>query len=153
MLGLPQRYEDLGPLGQGGMGEIRRVRDRLLDRVLAIKLMRIDLGDDPEWHAQFIAEVKETAQLQHPGIIPVHDLGTLPDGRLWYTMKLSQELRPLHSQTTCQTAIRASGGSTRVDILRSVPPAGHRTARARHPRSRRSRARSTTVTCATRRLS
>jgi serine/threonine-protein kinase len=78
------RYTDLGVLGAGGMGEVRRVLDNRLNRVLAMKIIR------PErilLHERFVEEAQITAQLQHPAIIPVHDLGTLPDGRLFFTMK------------------------------------------------------------------
>ena len=69
------------------MGEVRRVRDTRLNRTLAMKLVHPQLLDRPSSLARFLEEAQATAQLQHPGIIPVHDLGTLPDGRLWFTMK------------------------------------------------------------------
>jgi len=81
------RYTDLGVIGRGGMGEVRRVRDRRLGRVVAMKLLRDDLGDRAMTVAQFTAEAQVAAQLQHPGIPPVHDEGSLPDGRRWFTMK------------------------------------------------------------------
>ncbi|MCB9684650.1 MAG: SUMF1/EgtB/PvdO family nonheme iron enzyme [Alphaproteobacteria bacterium] len=82
-----ERYEDLGPIGQGGMGEVRRVRDRVLDRVLAMKFVHADLLGKPAAVERFLREARATARLQHPNIVPVHDLGTLPDGRVWFTMK------------------------------------------------------------------
>ena len=81
------RYVDLGPLGEGGMGEVRRVRDRRLGRVLALKTIHTPALGRPERVARFLEEAQATAQLQHPGIIPIHDLGEFPDGRLWFTMK------------------------------------------------------------------
>ena len=77
----PARYDDLGPIGSGGMGEVRRVRDRELNRVLAMKLVRADLLAKPTGLARFVQEAQATAQLQHPSIVPVHDVGRLADGR------------------------------------------------------------------------
>ncbi len=81
------RYEDLGLLGKGGMGEVRRVRDRDLGRVLAMKIASPRVMGRPSSLARFIEEAQVSAQLQHPGIIPVHELGQLPDGRNFFTMK------------------------------------------------------------------
>jgi len=82
-----RRYEDLGVLGQGGMGEVRRIRDRDLGRPLAMKIATPAVMARPGALARFIEEAQATAQLQHPGIIPVHELGQLPDGRVYFTMK------------------------------------------------------------------
>ncbi|MCA9541063.1 MAG: SUMF1/EgtB/PvdO family nonheme iron enzyme [Myxococcales bacterium] len=83
---LPARYVDLGLLGRGGMGEVRRVRDTLLDQTLALKVSRrVDLS--PEARARFLREARLTARLQHPAVVSVHDAGELPDGRMWFTMR------------------------------------------------------------------
>ncbi|WP_437964282.1 bifunctional serine/threonine-protein kinase/formylglycine-generating enzyme family protein [Sorangium sp. So ce260] len=87
---LPPRYQDLGRLARGASGDVRRVRDLLLGRVLAMKVLRWEHVADPRMRARFIAETELTAQLQHPGIIPVHDRGAFEDGRLWFAM---QEVR------------------------------------------------------------
>jgi serine/threonine-protein kinase len=87
---LPERYEDLGRLAAGASGEVRRVRDLHLNRVLAMKLLRFEHLREPGVRARFLAEAEVTAGLQHPGIVAVHDRGELPDGRLWFTM---QEVR------------------------------------------------------------
>ena len=84
---LDARYEDLGRIGRGGMGEVRRVRDHALGRVLAMKLLPWDLLEVPQARARFVAEARVTASLEHPGVVPVHDAGELPDGRPWFTMK------------------------------------------------------------------
>ncbi len=86
----PERYTDEGPLGAGGMGEVRRVRDTRLDRVLAMKCIRGTLLADPASRTRFKREARLTAQLEHPGIIPVHEVGELADGRLYYTMPVVQ---------------------------------------------------------------
>ena len=81
------RYVDLGPIGMGGMGEVRRVRDAELNRTLAMKTVHAPLLEKPAALARFLEEAQATAQLQHPNIVPIHDIGTLPDGRIWFTMK------------------------------------------------------------------
>ncbi|MDI1476504.1 SUMF1/EgtB/PvdO family nonheme iron enzyme [Polyangium sp. y55x31] len=83
---LPDRYEDLRLLGSGGFGEVRRVRDRMLDRVVAMKILLPGADPSGAIRARFLAEIKLTADLQHPGIVAIHDFGELADGRLWYTM-------------------------------------------------------------------
>ncbi|WP_437677543.1 SUMF1/EgtB/PvdO family nonheme iron enzyme [Sorangium sp. So ce131] len=83
---LPPRYRDLGLIGRGGFGDVRRVYDVVLDRVAAMKILRSDVGNSERVQARFLEEAKLTARLQHPGIVAVHDGGRLEDGRLWYTM-------------------------------------------------------------------
>ena len=74
-------YDDLGELGEGGMGSVRLVRDRKLNRRLAMKIIHPKLLSHRSAAARFVEEAQVCAQLQHPNIVPVHDLGTLPDGR------------------------------------------------------------------------
>ena len=81
------QYEDLGQLGRGGMGEVRRVFDRVLHRKLAMKIIHPKALKNKGAVARFIEEVQVGSQLQHPNIIPVHELGVLKDGRLYFTMK------------------------------------------------------------------
>ncbi|MEZ4301444.1 MAG: bifunctional serine/threonine-protein kinase/formylglycine-generating enzyme family protein [Polyangiaceae bacterium] len=83
---LPARYEDRCLLGCGGFGEVRRVYDRKLERLVAMKLVRPELSAEHRLRARFLAEIKLTARLHHPGIIAVFDYGELDDGRLWFTM-------------------------------------------------------------------
>ena len=84
---LGERYTLLGLIGAGGMGEVYRVQDHLLGRVVAMKVLRDEIGKDAETPTRFLEEAQATAQLQHPGIVPVHDMGQLPDGRRYFTMK------------------------------------------------------------------
>ena len=100
------RYEDLGLLGRGGMGEVRRIRDADLGRTLAMKIASPGLMKRPAALARFIEEAQVSAQLQHPGIIPVHELGTLPDGRCYFTMQevrgrtLSEVIAEVHAASS-----------------------------------------------------
>lgn len=82
-----RRYLDLGRIGIGGMGEVRRVRDVVLNRFVAMKVLREEFATKRPAVMRFIAEAQATAQLQHPGMVPVHDIGQLPDGRWFFTMK------------------------------------------------------------------
>ena len=70
------------------MGEVRRVFDQLLGRSVAMKLIHLQLSDQ-ELISRFIDEAQLSARLQHPNIIPVHDLGILPNGRYYFTMKIA----------------------------------------------------------------
>jgi serine/threonine-protein kinase len=84
---LPARYRDQGRIAAGSFGEVRRVHDAELDRVVAMKLLRADVAGGAQIEARFLAETKLTAGLEHPGIIAVYDGGRLDDGRLWFTMR------------------------------------------------------------------
>ena len=113
-----ERYEDLCLIGMGGMGEVRRVRDRELNRVLAMKILRPELESRASTMARFVEEAQATAQLEHPGIVPVHDIGHLPDGRIYFTMKevsgrtLTEVIRDLHAATSANTWGRTRDGWT-----------------------------------------
>jgi serine/threonine-protein kinase len=83
-------YALLETLGQGGMGEVYRSRDPGLNRDLALKVLRKKWQGHCEAEARFQQEAHITGSLQHPGVVPVHNLGRLPDGRLYFTMKVVQ---------------------------------------------------------------
>jgi serine/threonine protein kinase len=85
-------YVLIEKLGSGGMSGVFRVMDTALGREVALKVLRIE-DSSGEFGARLLREAKIIAQLEHPGIVPVHDVGTLPDGRVFYTMKLVQGLR------------------------------------------------------------
>lgn len=80
------RYEDVEAIGAGGFSEVREVWDRHMRRRVARKVQRPSRSS-PEDSASFRNEVEITAQLQHPGVVPIYDWGELPDGRIWFTMK------------------------------------------------------------------
>jgi len=83
-----EKYEIEATIGQGGMGEVMLVRDRDLQRQVAMKVLRESMADDVTHRLRFVAEAQATSQLEHPGIPPVHDIGISPSGRLYFTMKL-----------------------------------------------------------------
>lgn len=79
-------YELLEEIGRGGMGVVYRARQISLDREVAIKMILRDrLASDGE-RQRFFAEARATAQLQHPGIVPVYDVGEI-DGRPYFAMQ------------------------------------------------------------------
>lgn len=81
-------FRILGELARGGMGVVYRAHDLALNRTVAVKVLQHKYRDRPAAAARFLEEAQLTAQLQHPGIPPVHQIGTLPDGRPFLAMKL-----------------------------------------------------------------
>jgi hypothetical protein len=81
-------YRLLERLGSGGLGEVYLSCDPGLNRLLALKVLRAEWQGDPDMEQRFRAEAHITGSLQHPAIVPVHNLGRLPDGRLYFTMKV-----------------------------------------------------------------
>jgi serine/threonine protein kinase len=81
------KYEVIEQIGQGGMGSVYRALDLELGREVALKVVRLPEGS-PDVAARMAREARTLARLEHPGIVPVHDVGTLADGRAFYAMKL-----------------------------------------------------------------
>lgn len=81
-----QRYALGDLLGEGTGGRVVRAYDRELGRWVAMKLLR-QFPSDPLEEACLQREARATGRLDHPGIVAVYDLGRLPDGRLYYTMR------------------------------------------------------------------
>ena len=82
------RYQILGELGRGGMGEVLRAFDPELKRTLAVKVMLAEQCRHADAERRFLEEAQVTGQLQHPGIPPIHEIGRLEDGRPYIAMKL-----------------------------------------------------------------
>ncbi len=81
-------YQILAALGEGGMGIVYRAKHIVFDRDVAIKLLKHRFATGSAALRRFLEEARITGQLQHPAIPPVHELGTLPDGRPYLVMKL-----------------------------------------------------------------
>jgi serine/threonine protein kinase len=95
------RYRIVREIARGGMGVVYEAEDVEFRRRVAIKVLASELASD---HAveRMRAEARTVAGLEHPGIVPLHDVGLLPDGRLWYAMKLvrGRRLDELNAPTT-----------------------------------------------------
>ena len=83
---LNQRYQLLESLGAGGMAEVYRARDLMLERSVAIKIQRADYSSDEEFQERFRQEARAAANLSHPNIVTVHDFG-LDSGQLFIVME------------------------------------------------------------------
>ena len=83
-------YEIIGELGRGGMGAVFRGRDSRLGRDLAVKVLLDRHQDQPRLVRRFLEEARISGQLQHPGVVPVYELGGMADLRPYFTMKLVQ---------------------------------------------------------------
>jgi serine/threonine protein kinase len=83
--GAAERYELQEPIGRGGMGVVFRALDHELGREVAVKVLH---AHAPGAADRLLREARILARLEHPGILPIHDVGTLPDGRPFYVMKL-----------------------------------------------------------------
>jgi serine/threonine protein kinase len=97
-------------IGCGGMGRVLRGYDRDLGRDLAVKVLRDEFRGDATVQRRFVEEAQVGGQLQHPGLVPVHELGRFPDGLPYFTMKLVK-------------------GRTLADLLKQRPDPGHEQAR------------------------
>jgi serine/threonine-protein kinase len=82
------KYDVREVIAQGGMGVVVRAQDRELEREVAIKFLRRSLSANQALQRLFRAEARVMGMLEHPGIVAIHDLGSAPDGRLYYVMKL-----------------------------------------------------------------
>jgi len=81
------RYEILGALGRGGMGMVYRARDKTLDEIVAIKVLRPDFAQDPTMAARFRSEIKLARKVRHRNVCAIHDYGE-EKGLLYISMEL-----------------------------------------------------------------
>jgi serine/threonine-protein kinase len=104
---LGKRYELRGVIGRGGMGEVRLAHDTQIEREVAVKLMHPEQRDDATV-ARFFREARVQGQLEHPAVVPVHDLGIDRGGNPYFVMKRL-------AGTTLAQVLAESGTSSRVD--------------------------------------
>jgi serine/threonine-protein kinase len=83
-----ERYEYVRDIGAGGVGSVHCVRDRMLLRQVALKILDPVLAKNPIQVERFVNEAQINAQLEHPNIVPVHEIVLAPDGPKYFTMKL-----------------------------------------------------------------
>lgn len=112
----PGRYQTVREYARGGMGRVMLVHDSFLGRDIALKELLPDLSApghiSPSNVARFLQEARITGRLEHPSIVPVHEIGFRDDGTLYYTMKLVRG-------RTLRQAIATS--KTLVDRLKFLP--------------------------------
>jgi serine/threonine protein kinase len=116
-----------GPLGEGGFGRILRALDTRLDREVAVKVLRPDRLGRPEHTAHLVTEARITAGLDHPAIVPVHELDRLADGQVYYTMKIVEGVTLSRARTLRieQEGLAAGLRSVLQLALRAVAAVAH----------------------------
>jgi eukaryotic-like serine/threonine-protein kinase len=89
------RYQITGLIASGGMGEVFQAHDRVLDRTVALKVLRAGLGSDADFVERFRKEATIAGRLSHPNIVQVYDFGRSEDGSAYMAMELveGQNLR------------------------------------------------------------
>ena len=105
--------EDEGEIGAGGTATVRRMYDPSLRRRVAMKTLSRDLAGNPRAHRDFVQEAEITAQLEHPNIIPIHELAMV-DGRASFSMRL------IRGQNLAQVMADGAGVADDADALYRV---------------------------------
>ena len=117
---LAGRYEITAPIAIGGMGEVWRARDRVLDRTVAAKVLRSEYTGDPSFLARFRNEARHTAALTHPNIASVYDYGETVDDtgtqQLAFLVMEFVEGQPLRDDPA-----RRGPAARRLDAARAQP--------------------------------
>jgi serine/threonine-protein kinase len=115
---LSGRYETIDRLGSGGMSNVYRATDLILERTVAVKVLAEHLSDDERFVARFRREALAVAKLIHPNIVQVYDTG-VDDGRHYIVMEyvqgrsgaqILQKQGPLDAETTAEIGIQACSG-------------------------------------------
>ncbi|MFO0876053.1 MAG: serine/threonine-protein kinase [Gemmataceae bacterium] len=84
------RYRPLREHARGGLGAVFLALDEELQRQVALKQIQPQLAHEPQCRSRFVREARVTALLEHPGVVPVHGLGSDADGQLFYAMRFIQ---------------------------------------------------------------
>jgi WD40 repeat protein/serine/threonine protein kinase len=84
---IPQDFQLLDLLGEGGMGLVYQARQNSLGRSIALKMIKPEHATSQQARDLFLAEAMVTSQLDHPNIVPIHELGTNDQDQLFYSMK------------------------------------------------------------------
>lgn len=109
-------YQIVGTLGEGGMGVVYTARQASIDREVAVKMLKPGLMSNERQREKFLSEAVITGELEHPGIVPIYDMGTNRDGALFYSMKKIQG-------TPWSRAIGKKSLAENLDILLKVADA------------------------------
>ncbi|MFC1462526.1 protein kinase [Verrucomicrobiota bacterium] len=112
----PPHYEILQQLGRGGMGIVYQARQTSVDRTIALKMMRTEFAGQRRHRNMFLSEAVATADLDHPNIVPIHDVGSDDKGVVFYAMK---EVRG----TSWKRVIKDKTQAENIEILMRVADA------------------------------
>ncbi|GAA4108392.1 Stk1 family PASTA domain-containing Ser/Thr kinase [Nocardioides fonticola] len=131
---LDGRYRIEGLIARGGMARVYTAHDERLDRTVAVKVMRADLGDDEQFAARFVREARAAARLSHPNIVAVFDQGE-DDGTVFLAMEYipgrtlrdviaaEAPLSPARALAVLEPVVSALAAAHRADIMhRDVKP-------------------------------
>ncbi|MFI5280845.1 MAG: serine/threonine-protein kinase [Gemmatimonadales bacterium] len=107
---LGANFEVKSLIGRGGFGEVWSALDVQLGRDVAVKVLRPEVGNDPQFRKRFRREARAVARLRHPGIVPIYHVGE-SGGMVWFIM-------PLVDGITLRAALAAPGGLSRDEAVR-----------------------------------
>jgi len=113
------RFRVLAEIGRGGMGRVFEAHDPTLDRRVAIKTVWSGPGTAPPDVDSFVAEARHTARLEHPAIVPIHEVGRTSQGEVFFVMRRVDglTLREVLAALDRDDATEAPGGWTRGRLL------------------------------------
>jgi formylglycine-generating enzyme required for sulfatase activity len=113
----PEGYDLLDVLGEGGVGIVYQAHQKSIDRRIAVKMIKPQVGQDAEERAKFVTEAIVTGRLDHPNIVPIHDLGQTADGQPFYAMKM---VRGTPWSRTLRTATLSENLRILLDVCDAV---------------------------------
>jgi serine/threonine-protein kinase len=113
------RYRVESVLGEGGMGVVYAGRHKVINKKVAIKVLRGEMSRDREMTERFLQEARAASSIGHPNIIDISDFGTMPDGSAYFVMEflegrslasILQEIKPLPLKRLVHVAKQAAEG-------------------------------------------
>ncbi|MDP9479799.1 MAG: protein kinase, partial [Actinomycetota bacterium] len=121
------RYDVVRPLGGGGMGEVYLARDQVLDREVALKVLRRQYAGDSEFAERFKREALNAASLSHPNIVQIYDRGQTEHGSAYIAMEYvpgGTLKEKITREGPLETAVAASIGSQVAEALEAAHAKG-----------------------------